>query len=172
MAETKIEPKMEPKSVAEAKSAEAKPADIKAAKPKAPAAPAAELDLPVAMRDIAEKSVAQAKEAYEKIKSAAEETTDMIEDTYVTASKGISDFNVKALEAMRANINASFDFTRAVMQVKTLSQAVELTSSHIRKQFEALIDQTRELTELAQKIAADTAEPVKAGVEKVVKPAA
>ncbi|NJL07213.1 MAG: phasin [Methylacidiphilales bacterium] len=162
MADTKIETK----SVADVKS-EAKPA-----KAKAPATQAAEMELPVAMREIAEKSVAQAKDAYEKIKSAAEETTDMIEDTYVTASKGMSEFNVRALEAMRANINASFDFTRAVMQVKTLSQAVELTSSHIRKQFEALIDQTRELTELAQKVATDTAEPMKAGVEKVVKPAA
>ncbi|NJO53908.1 MAG: phasin [Bacteroidales bacterium] len=162
MADTKIETK----SVADVKS------ETKPAKAKAPGAPATELELPVAMREIAEKSVAQAKDTYEKIKSAAEDTTDMIEDTYVTASKGMSEFNVRALEAMRANINASFDFTRAVMQVKTLSQAVELTSSHIRKQFEALIDQTRELTELAQKVATDTAEPMKASVEKVVKPAA
>ena len=154
--------KSEPKTVAEAKPAKAKAAP----------APDTELDLPATFRDIAEKSVTQAKDAYDKIKSAAEDTTDLIEDTYVTASKGFSDFNVKALEAARTNINATFDFARALLQVKTLSQAVELTSGHIRKQFESLIDQSRELTEAAQKIANETTEPIKASVEKIIKPAA
>ncbi|NJL50333.1 MAG: phasin [Blastochloris sp.] len=164
MAETKSEPKSEPKS--ETKTvAEAKPA-------KAKAAPDTGMDLTATYRDMAEKSVIQAKDAYAKIKSAAEETTDLVEDTYVTASKGFSDLNIKALEAVRANINASFDFAHALLQVKTLSQAVELTSSHIRKQVEALIDQSRELTEVAQKIATETTEPIKAGVERMIKPAA
>jgi phasin len=164
MAETKTDPK----PAAEAKTM----ADAKPAKAKAAPAPDAELDLPATLRDIAEKSVSQAKGAYDKIKSAAEETTDLIEDTYVTASKGFSEFNVKALEAARANINASFDFARALMQVKTMSQAVELTTSHIRKQFESMIEQSRELTEAAQKVATETTEPIKAGVEKIIKPAA
>jgi phasin len=170
MAETKSEPKTvaEPKTIAEAKPV----ADAKSVKAKAAPGPGSELDLSATFREVAEKSVVQAKDAYDKIKTAAEETTDLIEDTYVTASKGFSEFNIKALEAARANINASFDFTRSLLQVKTLSQAVELTSSHIRKQFEALIDQSRELTEAAQKIANETAEPIKAGVDKIIKPAA
>lgn len=150
---------------------ETKPvAEAKPQKAKAVTAAETELDMSATIRDIAEKSVTQAKDAYDKIKSAAEETTDLIEDTYVTASKGFSDFNVKALEAARTNVNASFDFARALLQVKSVSQAVEVTSSHIRKQFEVLIDQSRELTEIAQKIANESAEPIKASVEKIIKP--
>lgn len=162
MAEIKNETKTPP---------DAKPVKAKAAAPEV--ALEADMEASVtAVRDIAEKSVAQAKDAFEKMKSVAEETTDVVEDTYVTAAKGLADFNIRMLEALRANINASFDFTRAVLQVKTLSQAVELTSSHFRKQFDAMIDQSRELTEVARKVTNDAAQPVKTSVEKLMKPAA
>ena len=134
MAETKIDPKIV--------------ADPKPAKAKAAPAHAADLDLPATIREIAEKSVTQAKDTYDKIKSAAEETTDLIEDTYVTASKGLLGLQHQGAGSdAGVNVNASFDFARAVLQVKTLSQVVEVTSSHLRKQFETAIDQSRELTE-------------------------
>jgi hypothetical protein len=48
---------------------------------------------------------------------------------------------------------------------------VELSSAHARKQFEALSAQSKELAELAQKVASDTAEPIRAsansGLSKV-----
>jgi len=46
------------------------------------------MEIPAAFREIAEKSVSQAKETYEKMKSAAEEATDVLEDTYAAATKG------------------------------------------------------------------------------------
>lgn len=39
------------------------------------------MEVPEAVREAAEKGVAQAKEAYEKLKVAAEETTELVEDT-------------------------------------------------------------------------------------------
>ena len=47
------------------------------------------------------------------------------------------------------------------MTVKSLSEAVELSTAHARKQFEAVTAQTKELTALAQKVATETAEPIK-----------
>jgi hypothetical protein len=38
------------------------------------------MEIPAAFRELAEKSVSQAKETYEKMKSAAEEATDVLED--------------------------------------------------------------------------------------------
>src|SRR5262245_55357566 len=52
------------------------------------------LEIPAAFREFAEKSVSQAKETYERMKSAAEEATDVLEDTYATASKGASDYGL------------------------------------------------------------------------------
>ena len=53
------------------------------------------MEIPAAFREIAEKSVSQAKETYEKMKSAAEEATDIVEHTYSTATRGASDYGLK-----------------------------------------------------------------------------
>ena len=120
------------------------------------------MEVPAAFREIAE-------ETYEKMKSAAEEATDVLEDTYAAASKGASDYGLKVIEAARANTNAAFDFATQLMTVKSLSEMVELSTAHTRKQFEALATQSKELAAIAQKVATDSAEPVKESFGKVFK---
>ena len=127
------------------------------------------MEIPAAFREFAEKSVSQAKENYEKMKSAAEAATDILEDTYATASKGAADYGIKMLEAARANTNAAFDFASEFITVRSLSEAVELSTAHARKQFEALSAQVKELAALAQKVTAETAEPVKESFNKAFK---
>lgn len=127
------------------------------------------MEVPEMVRDFAEKGVKQAKDGYDKMKAAAEETTDLLESTYTAASKGATEFNMKALEALRANVNASFDYTTAIFGTKTLAEAAELSTAHFRSQFEALSSQAKELSTLAQKIATETSEPIKSGVSKTFK---
>lgn len=127
------------------------------------------MEVPAAFREIAEKSVSQAKETYEKMKSAAEEATDMLEDTYATATKGASDYGLKMIEAARENTNAAFDFASQLMTVKSLSEMVELSTAHSRKQFEALTAQSKELVAIAQKAATESIEPVKESFGKAFK---
>ncbi|MBL8570371.1 MAG: phasin [Phreatobacter sp.] len=130
------------------------------------------VEVPAALRDAADKVVAQAKDGYAKLKTAAEEATGLVEDTYATASAGVKDFNLKALEASRTNVNASFDHVRDLMGAKTLAEVIELQSGFLRKQFETLQVQSKDLAAIAQKTATDTAEPVKAKIEKAFKSAA
>src|ERR1700674_5772984 len=124
------------------------------------------VEMPAAFREFAERGVAQAKDTYEKMKAAAEEATDVLESTYSTATKGASDYGLKVIEVARTNTNAAFDFAGEIMAAKTLSEVVELTSAHARKQFEALTAQSKELSALAQKVATETAEPIKSGMNK------
>jgi phasin len=124
------------------------------------------VEMPAAFREMAERGVAQAKDTYEKMKAAAEEATDMLETTYSTATKGYSDYGLKMIELARANTNAAFDFAGEVMAAKTLSEVVELTSAHARKQFEMISQQSKDLGALAQKVATETAEPIKSGMTK------
>ena len=126
-------------------------------------------EVPEQMRAFAEKGVSQAKENYEKMKSAAEECTGLLEGTYATASKGASEYGYKVLEAARANTNAAFDFANELMNAKSLSEFVELSTAHARKQFETLTAQSKELAALAQKVATDTTEPVKESMNKAFK---
>ena len=121
-------------------------------------------EIPTAFRELAEKGIAQAKENYEKVKSAAEQATDVLEDTYSTASKGCASYGLKVIETTRANSDAAFDLMSELMSAKSYSEVVELSSAYLRKQFDALIAQTRELTEHAQKVATETAEPIKESI--------
>src|ERR1700710_795438 len=113
--------------------------DISNTKPKTkPATPVAELpkfeiphfeipkfempkmEVPAAFREFAEKSVTQAKDNWEKMKAATEEATDLIEDSYTTASKGASEYGLKLIEASRTNTNSTFDYATKLMTVKSL----------------------------------------------------
>jgi phasin len=124
------------------------------------------VEMPAAFREFAERGVAQCKDTYEKMKAAAEEATDVLETTYSTASKGASDYGMKVIETARVNTNAAFDFANELITAKTLSEVIELSSAHARKQFEALTVQSKELGALAQKVATETAEPIKSGMNK------
>ena len=128
-----------------------------------------QFEVPAAFREFAEKGVTQAKANWEKVKAATEETTDLLETSYTTASKGAADYGLKLIEIGRANTNAAFDFASQMFAVKTLSEAVELSTAHARKQFETAAAQGKELTALAQKVATESVEPIKEGVASAFK---
>jgi phasin len=130
------------------------------------------VEAPAAFRDMAEKGLSHAKENYEKMRSAAEEATGVLENTYASASKGATDYGRKMLELARENTNAAFDFATELLGAKTLSEVVELTTAHTRKQFETMAEQGKELAALAQKVATEAAEPIKEGMTKAAKKAA
>ena len=112
------------------------------------------------------------KENYEKCKSAAEQATDVLEDTYSTASKGCASYGLKVIETTRANTDAAFDLMGELMGAKSYAEVVELTSAFMRKQFDAMIAQTKELSEHAQKVATDTVEPIKESISSTFNKAA
>ena len=60
----------------------------------------------------------------------------------------------------------------SLIGVKSPSQALELWSGFAKSQFEAFTGQSKQLAELGQKIAADTAEPIKTGANTLFQPAA
>jgi len=139
-----------------------------------PATPPFELpkfnvEVPEAFRQITEKSAAQTKELYEKMRVGAEEATGLLEATFKTATTGAAEYNRKLIENARSNANAIFYHAIALLGTKSLSEAIEVSTAHARKQFEAMAEQTKELTALAQKVTTETAEPVKSGISKAFK---
>jgi len=129
-------------------------------------------EVPEAVRDFAEKRIAEGQDTFTKLKAGTDEAVDMVEGTYSTASKGISSLGLKTLETVRVNTNAPLDHALALLNVKSLSEAVELNTAFVRKQTETLALQGKEFTELAQKVATAAVAPVKARLEKVFKSAA
>ena len=129
-------------------------------------------EVPEQMRAFAEKGVSQARDSYAKFKDAAESHNGTIEAVFSTASKGASEYSAKLMEIMKANTTATLDFAQELIGVKSPSEAMELWSSHAKKQFETFTANTKELAELSKKVATDTAEPIKASASKLFQPAA
>jgi phasin len=127
------------------------------------------LEVPAAFRDLAEKSIAQARDAYAKLKAAAEEATDMVEDTYETAREGAFAIGVKALDAAKTNSDASFALAKDLFGAKTFAEVIELQSAYARRQFDAVAAQFKEIQDLTSKLVTDTTKPVTTQVEKVFK---
>jgi phasin len=129
-------------------------------------------EVPEQMRAFAEKGVSQARDSYAKFKDAAETQNGTIEAVFTTASKGFSEYSAKLMEFMKANTSASLDFAQELLGAKSPAEAMQLWTSHAKKQYETFAAQAKELAELSQKVATETAEPIKANASKLFKPAA
>ncbi len=131
--------------------------------------PAPTFEFPNAFREFAEKSVSQAREAYARMKSAAEDATDLVEGTIETAREGAFAIGVKALDAAKSNSDASFAHARELLGAKTMAEVIELQSSFAHSQLEAVVAQVKELQEMSGKLFAETTKPVTETVEKTFK---
>ncbi|HKG99540.1 MAG TPA: phasin [Bradyrhizobium sp.] len=129
-------------------------------------------EVPEQMRAFAEKGVSQARDSYAKFKDVAETHNGTVEAVFTTASKGASEYSAKLMEMMKANTTSTLDFAQELLGSKTPSEALELWTSHTKRQFEAFSAQAKELADLSQKVATETVEPIKANASKLFRPAA
>ena len=129
-------------------------------------------EVPEHVRALAEKGVSQARDNYAKFKDVAEAHNGTIEAVLSVYSNGAKEYSAKVMEMMKQTASANLDLAQALVSIKSPSEAMELWTSHARKQFEAFTAHTKELAELTQKVAAETAEPIKASASKIFKPAA
>ncbi|MGF6172686.1 phasin [Ensifer sp. 4252] len=119
-------------------------------------------------RDFAEKGAAQSKDAYSKMKTAAEEASKTVEATLESAQTGSVELGLKAIDALRTNAENSLSHMEALLGVKSLSEFVELQTSFFRKQAELAVEQTKLMQEATKKVAENVAKPGKEAAEKAM----
>jgi phasin len=122
--------------------------------------------VPESVRALAEKTVNQTREAYERGKEALEESIDALERSFDAAGQGATAFNRKLIDIAQRNLNSAFDLAKSLAGAKNLAEIVELQSAFIRGQFDVFASQAGELRALTSKIAADTTEPIKDQVSR------
>jgi phasin len=122
--------------------------------------------VPESVRALAEKTVNQSREAYERGKDALEEAIDALERSFDAAGQGATAFNRKLIDLAQRNLNSAFDLSNNLAGAKNLSEIVELQSAFIRHQFDVFAKQASAIRALTSKIAADTAEPIKSQVSR------
>ncbi len=103
----------------------------------------------------------RARENCEKMNAASGAITGVLSEAYSTNARGIADYTAKVIEFSGANTNSAFDFLKHLLSTKSPSEILQLSATQGRKNFEATTAQSRELWELARKVATETAEPIK-----------
>ena len=112
-----------------------------------------------------------ANETLEKGKAAAEQSAQAVEKSYSVTVENMRTLNVKMIEMARTNAAAAFDLALQIAKVQTPSDITGVWTTHARKQFEILGEQTKELTALGQKMAGEGVAPIVRGVSEVLKKA-
>lgn len=120
-------------------------------------------------REFAEKGAAQTKEAYAKMKEAAEDASKTVEATFESAQAGSVELGLKAIDALRTNAENSLSHMEALLGVKSVSELFELQTAFLRKQAEVAVEQAKTLQETSKKVAEKVSAPGKSAAEKAMK---
>jgi phasin len=122
--------------------------------------------IPEGVRAIAETTVAQTRDAYDRSLDAFDASLTTFERSFDAAGRGATAFNRKIVDIARRNVGASFDLAKSLAGAKTFTDMVELQAAYWRKQFDTLTAQAEEVHALSTKVTAAAAEPIKAYVKK------
>ncbi len=117
--------------------------------------------VPEGVRALAEKSVAQTREVYDRSLDAFDASVTTFERSFDAAGQGATAFNRKIVDIARRNLDASFDLATSLAGAKSLADIVELQAAFWRKQFGVLTAQAEEVRALSTKVTADAVEPIK-----------
>ena len=100
--------------------------------------------MPEALEALAEKTVGQTREAYDRSKDALEASITTFERSFDAAGWGAAAFNRKIIDIAQRNLNSCFDLVNSLAGAKNLAEIVELQAAHWRKQFDTLTSQAAE----------------------------
>jgi phasin len=108
-------------------------------------------EIPAEMRVLAEQSVEQAKQAFEKFISAANDTVNTLEGRAKTAQAGAKDVREKAMSYAEENVGNAFAFAQKVVRARDVNDLMRLQSEYIKTQMQVLTEQAQELGQTASK---------------------
>lgn len=117
--------------------------------------------IPEALEEsVAEKTVGQTREAYDRSKDALEASITTFESSFDVAGWGAAAFNHKIIDIARRNLNSGVDLANSLAGATNLAEIVELQAAYWRNQFSALTAQAEQVPALSTKVVADAGKPL------------
>ena len=110
-------------------------------------------EIPNELRDFAERSVDQARKAFEGFVSVAQKTVGTAEGAASNAQTGAKTVGAQILSYTEQNVNAAFDLAHKLVQAKDPQEALAVQSEFLKAQLNSLQTQAKELGALIQKSA-------------------
>lgn len=117
-------------------------------------------------RQFVDKSTKAARENIERGAGAAQDVTRGAQQCYSSAVAGVRELNIKLIEMAHANAEAVFELAHEIASAEAPSDLAAIWSAHAKRQFELMTKQTQELTELGQKFASSSTQPLARSVNE------
>ena len=113
----------------------------------------ANFEIPPQTRELAEKSVEQAKQAFDTFVAAAQHAVQTAETQAATTPERRSRRSAAlAMGYAERNINSSFEFAQKLMRAKDAKEVMALHSEYVSGQIAVLTEQAKELSKQAAKM--------------------
>ena len=116
-------------------------------------------EIPADMRAMAEKSVEQARVAFNTFMAAAQEAMATFEGQAKAAQAGAKDISEKALGYAERNVANTFAFADRIVHAKDAQEFIRLQTEFVQAQMKELAEQAKELGESAAKMAMKSVPP-------------
>ena len=113
----------------------------------------ANFEIPPQMRELAEKSMEQAKQAFDSFVAAAQHAVKTVENQAASTQSGAKEVGGLAMRYAERNISSSFEFAQKLMKAKDAAEVLALQRDYVSGQIAVLTDQAKELGKQAAKLA-------------------
>jgi phasin len=98
-------------------------------------------DIPDQMRDAADKSVEQARRAFDQFIDATQKAVAKAEGSVKSMREGAADVNRQALAFVEENIAASFDLAQKLVRAHTVEEVAAVQQEFLQRQMAAAAEQ-------------------------------
>lgn len=102
-------------------------------------------EVPSEMRDLASRSVEQARKAFETFIGAAQKASDAVGGGDLPLQKNVADASKMTVSFAERNMNAAFDMAQRLVQAKTVEEVVKIQTEYVQGQAQVLQAQMQEV---------------------------
>lgn len=111
-------------------------------------------EVPSEMRELAERSVEQARKAFEGFVGAAQKAAGTFQGATSTMQSGARDVSSKTMSYAEANVKAAFDHAQKLVKAKDMQEVMQLQSEYVKAQIATLQEQAKDIGSIVQQAAA------------------
>lgn len=112
-----------------------------------------QFEIPTAVRDLAERNVAQVRQSYEQVVNLMQKAQEAAVKSQGAMAQSALEIQAKSLEFAQANVMANFSFAAELARARDLKEYLEVQSRYAQSQLEAYARQSQEITRLINEVA-------------------
>jgi phasin len=101
------------------------------------------LEIPAEVREFAEKTVEQARKAFDGYVAAAQKAASQTEAAAENAASSVKDMSAKALTYAESNVKAAFDLAENLVKAKSPQEMMQVQSEYLKAQVAAVQEQAK-----------------------------